>query len=268
MITGTDGRSSDPVLAPSESRRDLYFANLIARRLPLTHRTQVNAVRRSVFLPALRGAGQILFQPSALTGAGFLLLVLAQSPYALALCVAGLTGATLCAAVLEPTGEAFTDGVGGFNGALLGLALSAFFAPSALLLAVCFTGGLLTGVVRVALLRLLPVPPFTMPYILVTWLAEYGCRHQLAMPPLPAVATTGASVQALATNASQVLFSAAPWIAPLVVLAVLLCSRAAALWVAASSLIAWLTTLALSPPAGLTADGLLGYNALILASAL
>jgi urea transporter len=52
------------------------------------------------------------------------------------------------------------------------------------------------------------------------------------------------------------------------VLAVLLHSRAAAVWVATASLVAWLTTLVFGMPVGLTAAGLLGYNALILASGL
>jgi urea transporter len=68
----------------------------------------------------LRGSGQILFQPSALTGAAFLLLVLWQSPPAAGACIAGLFGATLSAMLLERSSAAYADGSGGFNGALLG----------------------------------------------------------------------------------------------------------------------------------------------------
>jgi urea transporter len=68
----------------------------------------------------LRGSGQILFQPSALTGAAFLLLVRWQSPPAAGACIAGLFGATLSAMLLERSSAAYADGSGGFNGALLG----------------------------------------------------------------------------------------------------------------------------------------------------
>ena len=68
----------------------------------------------------LRGSGQILFQPSALIGAAFLLLVLWQSPPAAGACIAGLFGATLSAMLLERSSAAYADGSGGFNGALLG----------------------------------------------------------------------------------------------------------------------------------------------------
>jgi urea transporter len=222
----------------------------------------------SFLLPVLRGFGQILFQPSARTGAVLLLLILSQSPQALAMCLAGLLGATLCAFVLEREGNAYAEGAGGFNGALLGLALSVIFEFGPVLLAVCFTGGLLTGLFRVALLRLSPLPPFTAPFIVVTWLADYLCRHVLALDVLFPSATTGPPIQTLATSASQVIFVSQPWIGTLVVIAVMLHSRLAAAWIAAASIVAWLTTLGFGLPPGLAADGLLGYNALILAAAL
>lgn len=73
-------------------------------------------------LPALRRSGQILFQPSAVTGAGFLALVLLISPSLAMACLAGLLGATLCAWRFERETVAYLQGAGGFNGALVGLA--------------------------------------------------------------------------------------------------------------------------------------------------
>ena len=45
-------------------------------------------------------------------------------------------------------------------------------------------------------------------------------------------------------------------------------SLTAALWIGGASVLAWLTALLFSLPAGLAGAGLLGYNALILAAAL
>ena len=92
------------------------------------------------------------------------------------------------------------------------------------------------------------------------WLAEIEPGPDLAAVPIPA--------QAILTNASQVLFDATPWIGPLVVLAVLLHSREAAAWITVASIIAWLAAICVNRSADATETGLLGDNAIILASAL
>jgi urea transporter len=196
--------------------------------------------------------------------------VLSQSVWGLGLCVSGLVGATLSARVLEPGSEAFRDGVGGFNGALAGLALWALFEATPELLLIAFVCGVLTGLVRVGLLRFVPLPPFTAPFVLVTWLAEYAGRVLLNLEVASSPAFSGGTAFAAATNASQVLFVSVPWVGALVILAVALHSRVAALWVALASVVGWLTTAGSfgTLPADLAAEGLLGYNALILAAAM
>ncbi len=223
-----------------------------------------------MLLPALRGSGQILFQPSALTGSLFLLLVLSQSVWGLGLCVSGLVGATLSARALEPGSQAFRDGVGGFNGALAGLALWAMFEATPELPLIAFVSGALTGLVRVGLLRFVPLPPFTAPFVIVTWLVEYAGRVLLNLEAASPPSFSAGTAFAAATNASQVLFVSVPWVGAFVILAVAFHSRGAAVWVALASVVAWLTTAGSFGllPADLAAEGLLGYNALILAAAM
>ena len=229
---------------------------------------RLKRITGSFLLPVLRGCGQMLFQPSALTGAAFLALIVSQSPAALAMCLAGVLGATLCAYVLEHPDQAYFRGEGGFNGGLLGLALSVFVEYEPVLLAVCLAGGALTGVLRVALAKALPAPPFTAPFVIVAWIGLPLTAPLLGLDLLDPVPAVGEPVQALGSNASQVLFLRDPWIGALVLGAVLLHSRRAALWVATASLVAWLTTSLAALPAGLAGAGLLGYNGLILAAAL
>lgn len=219
-------------------------------------------------LPVLRGCGQMLFQPSARTGTVFLALIASQSTSALLMCLAGVLGATLIAYAMEHPKRVYFEGEGGFNGGLLGLALSVFCEYSGDLLLVGLAGGAAAGLIRIALLRLLPVPPFTAPFIITAWPAFLVCGA-LPGPETLEPALTGAwHGVAPATSASQVLFIAQPWIGVLVFAAVWLHSARAALWIAGASLVAWLTAVLFDLPAGLTAAGMLGYNGLILAAAL
>jgi urea transporter len=218
-------------------------------------------------LPTLRGAGQMLFQSSALTGGAFLLLIFSQSAVSFTACLAGLAGSTLCAYYLEYPGRTYAEGEGGFNGGLLGLSLAVFYQFGAELLLIAFIGGVFAGLVRVGLLRLLPVPPFTAPFVLVAWPA-FLCANTLGLAPLDMPAIDPWPAYAIVTNASQVLFVLHPWVGLLVFIAVMVHSRIAALWITAASVVAWLVALGLGLPDELLAPGLLGYNALILAAAL
>lgn len=209
----------------------------------------------------------MLFQPSALTGGVFLLLILSRSIEAFALCLAGALGSTACAFFLERSRRDYFEGLGGFNGGLLGLALGTFYPFGAGLLSLAFAGGGLAGLVRAGLSKILPVPPFTAPFVVLGWLSLVLAGASEAPDPGSTGAAAGTGY-ALLTNASQVLFLQDPWSGGLVLVAVALHSRAAAMWVGVASLVAWLTAAALALPAGPTAAGLLGYNALILAAAL
>lgn len=231
--------------------------------------SQPRFVPLSLLQAILRGAGQILFQPSALTGAALLLLVLCGSPQAFILCLAGLTGATACGYWLAPASAATRDGVEGFNGALFGLALWAIYDFSAVLPAIALLGGAATGLVRFVWGRWIPLPPFTAPYVLVMWCLQALGQHLLSPAAGPVAASAGSGLQVLVTNAAQVLFVSDPWIGALVVVSVLLHSVSAAVWILAASLVAMLTALL---PWGVSAElmlgGMLGYNAIILAAAL
>lgn len=219
-------------------------------------------------LPLLRGCGQMLFQPSARTGSVFLALILWQSAASFAVCLAGVLGATLVARRLEYPGAAYQEGEGGFNGGLLGLALAAFYEFGGWLLLVGLAGGAATGLIRVAFLRLLPVPPFTAPFVVAAWPAFYLCGQVLGLPPLEPPIPQAWHGYALLTSASQVLFLSVPLVGAWVFIAVWWHSRAAVLWIGGASLIAWLAVLVLDLAGDTAAAGLLGYNALILAAAL
>lgn len=225
------------------------------------------AAARTFVLPLLRGCGQMLFQPSALTGSMFLLLILGRSAEAFALCLAGVFGSTLCACAIERPHRDYFEGLGGFNGGLLGLALWVFYPFSLGLLPLALAGGAITGLVRVGLMKMLPLPPFTAPFVLAGWLA-FVLGGLPDPSPMGAASMIGGREYAIVTNASQVLFLRDPWVGALVLVAVLLNSRVAAQWIGGASLVAWLTTVAFGLPAGPAAAGLLGYNALILAAAL
>lgn len=215
----------------------------------------------------LRGSGQILFQPSAVTGVIFLALILWQAPWAAAVCLAGLVGATLTARRLEAGSAAYLEGAGGFNGALFGLALWTFAAESWLLVPVALLGGAASSVVRWLLLRRTSLPPFTAPYVLVGWISIPVAVAWLGNAESLAGASNPPATAALA-NSAQVLFLTSPWVGVGVIAAVAAHSVAAATWITLASLLAWAASLASPSPSEPIAHGLLGYNAMILAAAL
>jgi len=226
------------------------------------------AISQSFVTPLLRGCGQMLFQPSALTGAVFLVLIFSQSAAALALCLAGVLGATLCAYVLEHPRLEYFRGEGGFNGGLFGLAMSVYFDFNTAMLLLAFAGGAATGMVRAGLVRVMPAPPFTAPFILVGWLVIVW-SDLLGLAPSGLVPAGGDwAVDTLANNAAQVIFQLDPWVGAFVFAGVWLHSRQAALWVLAASALVWVVARILGMPEELAGAGLLGYNALILAAAL
>ncbi|MFZ9966125.1 MAG: urea transporter [Steroidobacteraceae bacterium] len=223
---------------------------------------------RSHGLALLRGSGQILFQPSAVTGAVFLLLVFSQSPLAMGLCLAGLVGSTACSAILERNTTAYFEGAGGFNGALLGLAIWAFIGESWVLFPLALFGGLLTGVVRVGLLRASTLPPFTAPYVMVGWLLLPASIALIGHGDAAPAAAWESAWQGVLNSSSQVLFLAVPWIGIGTVIAVALHSLPAAVWIAAAAGLAWILAWGFGLEPSALEQGLLGYNAMILAAAL
>jgi len=219
-------------------------------------------------LPLLRGYGQILFQPSAATGGLFALAALLSAPTAFGVSLGAAIGAWCAGWWFLRSQAFFSDGTAIFNAALAGLALGSFLEFSPLLVLIATGVGALTVWLLVVLRSILPLPVYTVPYIAMTWIALPFCTGFVGIMEAPALAANTGFLTAPGANSAQVLFSTEQWVGLAVILAVLVHSRGAALWVLVAAIGSWLIALGLGLPDSQFADGLLGYNALILASAL
>lgn len=234
---------------------------------------------------ALRGAGQVLFQDHARAGLCFLLAVAlgawrAGTP-ALALgALLGLLLASASARVMGLDGQAYRQGLYGFNGLLVGVALPGFIAPGPALWLLLALAAVASAVVMHGLGRVLQglrLPALTAPFLFMTWLLLLAAKA-MALPP--AAAAIGAIDPAPLGPAPLGLLRG--WlVAPaqvfllddvgsgvLVLVGLALASWRAAGWALVGSGLGLLVALAAGADADALARGLYGFSPLLTALAL
>ena len=116
----------------------------------------------------LAGAGEIMFQKSVLTG-GLFLLGIALNSLIMALgAIMGLLAATTTAKLSGYDVVEIKDGLYGFNGALVGIAILFFFPPGVLAVILLVLGSALSSMIMHAMRRHIRLPPYTAPFVLAT----------------------------------------------------------------------------------------------------
>lgn len=129
----------------------------------------------------LRGIGQVVFQNNPLSGAIILIGILVNSWIYAAICLLGVAASTLTAVILKADRGLIRDGLFGFNGALVALALVAFTSedfrmgavPSVAMVVYLVCGAALSTMAFASIAALLgphKVAPLTMPFVLIGWL--------------------------------------------------------------------------------------------------
>lgn len=232
----------------------------------------------------LRGVGQVFFQGNAFSGACFALGIAAGSPLMAAGALVGSAIGTAAARVLKFDASELSDGIYGFNSALVGIATFFFFRPGAasflLMVGGCFAAAWLTRLMR----RHVPFPTYTTPFIVTTW-AILLLGQAVGTPRVgPGGTMVGVgSLQAVAHGVGQVMFQASVWTALLFLVGIALNDWRHASWVLAGSAIgtflasfqATEAARALDPESLVSrplpesvALGLYGYNATLAAVAL
>ena len=233
----------------------------------------------------LRGIGQVMFQNNSYSGLLFLLAVATQSwVLALALLL-GSAAATLTAAWLGAEHAPIRNGMFGFNGGLVALALLVFLQPSALTWGCALLAAAASSVVMAAMLRAFAsekLPALTAPFVITTLccflaVARFGRLEPTGLMPtaeLPQAATVE-GVVTLTTlligvfkGVGQVFFQGSV-ISGLLLLAGLLWASpragiAAVLGSAVGALVAW--GMGAAEPA--IRAGMYGYNSALVAMAL
>jgi len=239
----------------------------------------------------LRGTGQVMFQNNPLTGLLFLLAIAwgSYSGGAPAVFFGGLLGlvaSSLTAMWLRVDAQMLRDGLFGYNGILVGLALPTFLAPS-LLLWCCIAIGAAVSVVAMLgtanVTRAWSVSALTFPFVITTWTlllaasafaglpADAPAASDLIVPIDPALADPlrpAAFLHGLLQSISQVFLKGDALSALLLLLGLALSSMAAAWLALAGALLALGTAHALGAESQLITAGLLGFSPVLTAIAL
>lgn len=129
----------------------------------------------------LRGVGQVVFQNNPASGLIIVAGLFANSWIYAVICIAGAIASTLTAIVLQADKGLIRNGLFGFNGALVALALVAFTSqdfrtgaiPSVAMTVYLLCAASLTTMAFASIAALLgphKVAPLTMPFVLVGWL--------------------------------------------------------------------------------------------------
>ena len=210
-----------------------------------------------------RGVGQVMFQNNALSGGLMLVGVLLNSWQMALLAVAGNIVGTLTAYLFGYSREDIENGLYGFNGTLVGIAIGVFMSitlPSLLLLIV--VSCLSTWIVRLFSLQRF-ISGFTAPFILSVWILLFVCSCWFPSLLLKSENTAGtqafAFLQSFSLNIGQVMFQGGAVLTGLFfLLGILVNSRVNAVYTVLG---------ALFESAVLNA-GLMGYNGVLCAIAL
>lgn len=220
-----------------------------------------------------RGIGQVMFQNNALSGLLMWIGILCNSWTLALLALSGTIVSTLAAYLFKYSYEDIRNGLYGFNGTLVGIAVGVFMEIHIGAMLVLVAGSILSTWIAYRFNRSNKLPGYTAPFILAVWGILIVC-HTLFPSLLTAPAETAAEqapdwLRAFFLNIGQVMFQGDTILAgAFFLLAILINSRTNAfytIWGAALPLV-----LALLPGTGLAEfnAGLFGYNAVLCAIAL
>lgn len=224
------------------------------------------------FLIVGRGLGQVMFQNNAVSGLLMLVGIACNSWLLALLALLGNFVGTVTAFFSGYSKEDIEDGLYGFNGTLVGIAVGVFMEPGvAFLLLLVAVSMLSTWIARVFAYQKL-LPGFTAPFILAVWLLQALCRGwfpSLLSSSVMPEETAADWFRAFSLNIGQVMFQGGTVLSGLFFLAgILLNSRVHALYTVWGALLplgmVWMVG---SDYAAFNA-GLLGYNAVLCAIAL
>ena len=217
----------------------------------------------------LRGFGQILLQNNALSGLLFLIGVFYNS---LVMAIGAIIGAlisTCTAILLRYSKNDIENGLYGFNGALIGIAICFFFGFNVTTFLFIAVGSLVSSILARIINK--QIPGYTSPFVVITWGIIFCMKSLMTIPfqmaSLPEMNSLSL-FSALSNGFGQVMFQMNTITGLFFFLAVLINSRVAAFYAVYGSILGALVAIVLSLPLTMINAGLFGYNAILCAIAL
>lgn len=217
----------------------------------------------------LRGIGQVMFQNNIYSGALFLVGIFYNSWLLGLAALFGTILSTVAAQVLKYPKEDIENGLYGFNGALTGIAVLCFFELNIAAGFALFLGSVLSTFVMFYLKKI--IPPFTAPFVLVTWFVMYSLLFVFDFSLLSSAPTIGNTFQILTASSKsfgQVMFQENVITGLLFLLAIFINNKLMAIYAVYAAVLGSLTGWIFSESISVVNAGLMGYNAILCAIAL
>ena len=223
----------------------------------------------------LHSFSQIMLQKNAVTGFLFLLGVGVSSPtMLLGSLLATLTG-LIVAKKCQFDKSARQNGLYGFNAALAGITVLYLLPINFLsLVLVIFAGALSTLLMHLFITKLPRIPPFTMPFVLSSWLlfllVDFSglLKVEQSTVVFATSATTLDYLQAGLRGVAQVMLQDSWLTGAIFLCALFISSYKVAIWGAFSSVLAMLIASLFGHPQDMILMGLYSFNACLVAIAL
>ncbi|HNP17821.1 MAG TPA: urea transporter [Fulvivirga sp.] len=217
----------------------------------------------------LKGIGQVMFLNNSYSGLLFLIGFFYHSWLLGLVALSGSIISTGAAQILKYPKEEIENGIYGFNGVLIAIALWFYFGINSLTVPVLCVGAIFATPLMYYLKKL--IPPFTAPFVIITWIiiGVFILAFKVVLPiSIAPKESTINLISASAHGFSQVFFLENRISGALFMLAVLVHSRGMAAYAIYASLLGFATGILLGESISSINSGLLGYNAILCGIAL
>ncbi len=223
-------------------------------------------VRVADFLKILlRGIGQVMLQDNTITGLLFLIGIFYNSWVMGLGALIGVFTSTITAFILNYKKKDIYDGLYGYNGTLVGVALLFFFEVNILLICLVILGSFLSSIIM-NFMHERKLAPYTFPFVLSTWLSIILIKLLDLIPqqPLEVIETTSINlISSVSMGVGQVMFQASIATGIIFLIGISINSRISGIYALIGSFVGMLMGSALSFPLNLVNIGIFGFNGVL-----
>lgn len=217
----------------------------------------------------LKGIGQVILQNNAWTGL-FFLLGISYNSWIMGLgAILGTFIGTISAKILKYSKDDIENGLYGFNGTLVGVAVYYFFHFNFYTLVAVIIGSILSTIIMHEIKK--KIPAYTAPFVLATWIVLFIIGLLKLAPSIiysNLIFNSFNYISSLFTGVGQVMFQGNVITGLLFLIGILINSRKSALYAIYGSTLGALFALLISLPLSSINIGLFGYNAVLCGIAL
>lgn len=217
----------------------------------------------------LRGVGQIMFQNNAYTGLIFLVGIFYNSWIFGMGAILGNIISTFSAKCFKYSKIDIENGLYGFNGTLVGIAIFYFLGFNLISFVAVIFGAILSTTIMNFMSK--KIPAFTAPFVISTWLVIFGITYFNFSSIITSTLIQTNSFNlfhSLSNNFGQIMFQQNIITGILFLIGILINSRISAFYAFYGSLLGSLFALLISLPISMINIGLFGYNAILCGIAL